>query len=599
MKLEDVKKYYSQLADKEKNKLSGLKKSIFRTGTLRLLVVIVCLIISYCLWGNNLAVVSVFSAGFIAFMCLAKYHNKLFVKKKYCEIIIENAENELKAINYDFTAFDGAAEMIDASHSFSYDLDLFGDHSFFQSLNRTVTGYGKETLINTFLRPSDTKEKIMVRQQAIAELSRKNELFTRFRSRGMMTEEHNLDIKAFPKQFNSSKPISGTFWRFTPFIAPILFFTVLTLYIAEIPPFALWTVITCWSVLLILSLIPLKYISNKVSLITKKVDTLKAFAYLFEIIEQENFGASKLLTLQQDIKYGNGAAKAIHQLDKLCNNLDQSFNMIGSAILNPIFFWNVIYTKKIEKWIYKHEADLTKWFDALAEFDSLTSFGIFAFNHPDYAYPSVSDTFRFEAKSMGHPLIDRDKCVRNDVNINKRPFFLVITGANMAGKSTYLRTVGINHILACTGAPVCAGSLTFFPCHLVTNLRTSDSLNDNESYFFAELKRLKMIIDRLQLGEELFIILDEILKGTNSEDKQKGSIALLRQLISLDANGIIATHDLLLGNLEQEFPDAVKNFRFEADIKNDHLSFTYMVREGIAQNMNACFLMKKMGITGL
>jgi DNA mismatch repair ATPase MutS len=225
--------------------------------------------------------------------------------------------------------------------------------------------------------------------------------------------------------------------------------------------------------------------------------------------------------------------------------------------------------------------------------------GIFAYNNPDYAYPEVSDTFMFEAKELGHPMINRSACVRNDVEMNGQPFFLVVTGANMAGKSTYLRTAGINLVLACAGAPVCAVSLRFYPYRLVTNLRTSDSLTENESYFFAELKRLKMIIDRLQSGDRLFIILDEILKGTNSEDKQKGSIALMRQLVSLEGNGIIATHDLVLGILEKEFPGAIKNYRFEAGIDGEQLSFTYKIQEGVARNMNASFLMKQMGITGL
>ena len=166
----------------------------------------------------------------------------------------------------------------------------------------------------------------------------------------------------------------------------------------------------------------------------------------------------------------------------------------------------------------------------------------------------------------------------------------------MAGKSTYLRTIGVNYLLACVGAPVCAASLTVYPAHMVTSLRTSESLASNESYFFAELKRLKMIIDRLQNGEKLFIILDEILKGTNSIDKQKGSLALMKQLVAYKACGIIATHDLVLGTLEEEFPEQIKNYRFEADIKDEELSFSYQLREGIAQNMNACFLMNKMGI---
>ena len=166
----------------------------------------------------------------------------------------------------------------------------------------------------------------------------------------------------------------------------------------------------------------------------------------------------------------------------------------------------------------------------------------------------------------------------------------------MAGKSTYLRTVGINYLLACIGAPVWEKQMEIYPARLVTSLRTSDSLTDNESYFFAELKRLKLIIDKLEAGEELFIILDEILKGTNSMDKQKGSFALIKQFMNMNTNGIIATHDLLLGTLIESFPQNIRNYCFEADITNNELTFSYQMRNGVAQNMNACFLMKKMGI---
>jgi DNA mismatch repair ATPase MutS len=203
--------------------------------------------------------------------------------------------------------------------------------------------------------------------------------------------------------------------------------------------------------------------------------------------------------------------------------------------------------------------------------------------------------FILRAKALGHPLMHRDRCVRNDIDMEKRPFFIIITGANMAGKSTYLRTIGVNYLLACTGMPVCAEEMEVYPARLITSLRTSDSLTDNESYFFAELKRLKLIIDKLQAGEELFIILDEILKGTNSMDKQKGSFALIKQFMALEADGIIATHDLLLGTLIDLFPENIRNFRFEADITDNELTFSYRLRPGVAQNMNACFQMKPNG----
>lgn len=223
-------------------------------------------------------------------------------------------------------------------------------------------------------------------------------------------------------------------------------------------------------------------------------------------------------------------------------------------------FWNAGFRLTPHK--------LPLWFDALARFDALNSLGGFAFNHPEYIYPEIADTyFQMEGKALGHPLLNRDVCVKNDIDIRKSPWFLIITGANMAGKSTYLRTIGVNYLLACVGAPVCAASLTVYPAHMVTSLRTSDSLASNESYFFAELKRLKMIIDRLQNGEKLFIILDEILKGTNSIDKQKGSLALMKQLVAYKACGIIAIPRFSVGYFGGRVPGTNKELPLRSGYK--------------------------------
>ncbi len=331
----------------------------------------------------------------------------------------------------------------------------------------------------------------------------------------------------------------------------------------------------------------------------KKTSVLDKYSQLFSIIENESFDSSLLNGYKSKLDNEIKASVAISQLKSYHNNLGLSATFPVILFFNPVLLWNVRYALKIERWLTIHHEDIKEWFGSMAGFDATVSMGIYAFEHPDYCYAGIADTFVFEAKAIGHPLIRREICVRNDVYLPYKPYFLVVTGANMAGKSTYLRTIAINHILACAGLPVCAESLTCYPNKLVTNLRTTDSLADNESYFFSELKRLKMIIDRLQAGEELFIVLDEILKGTNSEDKQKGSLALMRQLIKLEGTGIIATHDLVLGKLENEFPENVKDYCFEAEIKNDQLSFSYRIKNGIAQNMNACFLMEKMGITGL
>lgn len=597
MTLEEIKDSYKSLIDKEKVTLAKLKKQIFQIGTTRLVIVLLCIALCYIMWGDTSIIIACIGVSIILYLFLMKYHNRLFLKKKYCELLISNAENELKGIEYDFSAFDGASEKADPNHSYSVDLDLFGNHSFFQSINRTVTSFGKDRLADTLLYPFEKKEDIIIQQEAIKELSEKPNLLNHFRATGQMSEAGGLNIDDFSQQFMQTKLLSKSPWRFFTYIAPFVSIISLTLAIIGIIPFAIFGLI--WTLFFILSLVALKDIKVKSNLFEKRIETLETYSNLFKIIETEQFHSPLLQNLQNKVNAEKSASEAIHRLKSLSNNLDQSFNILGLLILNPFFFWNVTYAIKIEKWIVQYKENIPNWFNILAKMDSLISFGIFAYNNQNYIYPHVSDAFVFEGKELGHPMLNRSVCVRNDVTIAKQPFFLVVTGANMAGKSTYLRTIGINMILACAGAPVCASSLNFYPYKLVTNLRTSDSLADNESYFFAELKRLKMIIDRLQSGEQLFIILDEILKGTNSEDKQKGSIALMKQLVSLDGNGIIATHDLVLGNLEQEFPNAIKDYRFEADIKDEHLSFTYKIREGVAQNMNACFLMKKMGITGL
>lgn len=597
MQLDRIIESYKTISVSEKIKLEKLKSQIFRIGSLRLAVVLLCAFVIYYLWFNTLPILITICISIILFASLLKYHNKLFYQKHYCELLIENAENELKALNYDFSAFDGAAEKENGNHSYSLDLDLFGEHSFFQSINRTVTSYGKEALVNKFLNPSDKKEKILANQSIIKELSQKVDLLNHFRAVGQMSETEHLEVNSFAQQFQKSKPIGETLWKIAPFIPIplVILFIVLCLFFDLSGTFFM----VLYTLLFVASLLPAKLIKEKMSFFEKKLDSLKTYSHLFQIIEDETFTSQPLIDLQQKTNTNIPASKAIDQLQKLSNNLDQSQNLLGFVILSPFFFWNVIYAIKIEKWVEENKDNIHQWFNAIGEFDSFISLAIFAYNHPTYTYPEIADKPIFEAKDLGHPMIKREVCITNDVNISNHPYFLVVTGANMAGKSTYLRTVGLNLTLANIGAPIFAKQLIFYPFQLVTNLRTSDSLADNESYFFAELKRLKMIIDRLQSGEEVFIILDEILKGTNSEDKQKGSIALMKQLIENKGCGIIATHDLILGNLEKEYPNKVKNYRFEADITNEELTFTYKIREGVAQNMNACFLMSKMGITGL
>jgi DNA mismatch repair ATPase MutS len=251
---------------------------------------------------------------------------------------------------------------------------------------------------------------------------------------------------------------------------------------------------------------------------------------------------------------------------------------------------------RLEKWKEENAQDLNTWLEVISETEVLCSFGTYAFNNAQFNYPFIHDDLSIAAKAMGHPLIPQTECVVNDFQIGNGPTVLIITGANMAGKSTFLRTLGINLVLALNGAPVCAESFACPVIQLRTGMRTADSLKDHQSYFYAELDRLKGIMDELRNDVPLLILLDEILKGTNSTDKQTGSISLVKQLLPHPCLGVIATHDLALGDLEKEFPGKIKNYCFEANIENDQLSFDYKLKTGLASKMNATFLMKKMGI---
>lgn len=597
MTLEEVKSSYINIISTQNQKLSKIKKQIFSIGTIRLLLAAACIVACIVMWPELAKIGIIIIVTILLFFPLIVFHSKLFAKKRYLEILIEDAQNEINGLDLNYSAFDGGSEYIDGTHSYSLDLDIFGERSFFQSLNRTITTSGKKQLADSILNPSRNKKEILANQEIIRELSQKPILTAHFRAKARMHESTDLDTSKIIEDKDDISLTSKSFWRFMPIISTTLSLIIGTAAYFDLVPMAVF--FFYWALMIIIALFPSNKVKENLNFLGKKLETIQIYTNLLEIIETEKFDSDSLKKLQENVCKPNSAYSAIKQLKKLGDNMYISYTIVGILFLNPFISWNVYFATKIENWITKHKNDLTKWLDIVALFDSFTSQAIYAYNHPDYTYPKIAETFLIEAKDLGHPMIKKDVCVRNNINIPHQSYFMVVTGANMAGKSTYLRTVGINLVLAEMGLPVCASSYHFYPFQLITNLRTSDSLNDNESYFFAELKRLKMIIDRLEAGEELFIILDEILKGTNSEDKQKGSIALMKQLISLKGNGIIATHDLDLGNLEKEFPEFVKDYRFEADINDDTLSFSYKMKEGVAQNMNACFLMKKMGITGL
>ena len=323
--------------------------------------------------------------------------------------------------------------------------------------------------------------------------------------------------------------------------------------------------------------------------------TFEQYNKLLLIIEQTEFNSALLNDKkQQIIREGKKTSAILKEFSKLLGNLDQNNNVFYLIFGNGYFLRGLATSYQIEQWIAKHGQSAKKWFEVIAFFDAYISLGTLAFNHPKYAFPVLTDhAIVLKSKEAGHPLLDPEKSVLNDFQIDNEQFF-IITGANMAGKSTFLRTVSLQIVMANMGLPVCAKEALYSPIKLITSMRTTDSLTDDESYFFSELKRLKFIVDEIQT-DRYFIVLDEILKGTNSTDKAKGSRKFVEKLVGSKSTGIIATHDLSLCEVANELPQ-IENHYFDAEIIANELHFDYKFKEGICQNMNASFLLKKMKI---
>jgi len=288
------------------------------------------------------------------------------------------------------------------------------------------------------------------------------------------------------------------------------------------------------------------------------------------------------------------ASVIFKEFSKILDAFDQRNNMLFGILGNGFFLWDIRQTSKIDKWVEAYQHQVQDWFEVIAYFDAQISLSNYAYNHPEHHFPEIVQSEDIlNTIALGHPILDKKLRVDNDFIINKNDFH-IITGANMAGKSTFLRTISLGLVMANSGLPVCAKSIKYSPIKLITSMRTADSLAEESSYFYAEIMRLRFIVEEMA-KEKYFIILDEILKGTNSKDKAVGSRKFVEKLVKSGSAGIIATHDLSLCEIEKIYPQ-IHNQYFDAKINNEELYFDYKLKDGICTNMNASFLLKKMEI---
>ena len=572
-----------------------LKRKSSQISLLRILTVVIGVILSVMAANNNQAQILwlIILISLILFLILIKWHHLNKNELELNSALKEVNRDETYRVLLDLKALDDGMEFHDPNHPFHEDLDIFGRHSLFQLINRTSTPEGKQVLASWMSYSSVEQGKN--RQSAIEELKNKVEFRQLFEANGRINSLKDHVNKGFFNWLKESDQLTyGRLYLILLFILPALTLGSIITSILEL------TVMGLPLLIILIYWLVLGSVSKRLLDITrttengyKSISTLKSQLLL---IENESFNTNELLDLKSGIlSKHSSASDKIGQLKFLLDSLHSRFNLMY-WLLNSILLTDVFWLIKITNWKTKNELEIQRWFEVTAEFDALSSIAGFAFAEPNFVYPElVEEQFSIKALSLGHPLISQNKRVANDFRFEGKGGICLITGSNMSGKSTFLRTLGINVVLSQLGAPVCSKEFEIGPMQVFTSMRTRDELEENVSSFYAELKRLKQLLETINDEVPTLFMIDEVLKGTNSDDRHKGALALIKQLNKTNAFGLVSTHDLVLGGITNEL-SGVRNYSFNSRIENEEILFDYQLTPGICKSFNATQLMKNMGI---
>lgn len=582
--------FYQQEKSKYEIQLEQLRVRSGRLSLMRTSLFVSTALLAYFMVDHTIWLVILLFTGLALFILLVLSHDRLRYKRDLVTHLLKINVTEIEALSGNLEGLNEGSEFIDSKHFYSNDIDLFGKGSFFQYLNRTCTESGKKELAEILI--SNDIIGIVKKQLALQELAKepgKRQLFMAL-ARMVDTEVDNKLIVSWIQNYKTSLPGS---MKFLPSLFSALSLILISLIAFGVLPFS---ALVLWFVAgLVVTSTRIKQINQLYRDAGNAKNTFKQYHKLLKEIENYDLESDLLLQQQSKIRTGNENASLIFmKFSKILDAFDQRNNMLFGILGNGFLLWDLHQSFRIEKWITQYRDQIENWFDIIAFFDARISLSNYVFNHPHHCFPSLKeDENVLDASALGHPLIPVDKRICNDFYIKNKDF-IIITGANMAGKSTFLRTVSLSVVMANAGLPVCARSYKYTPVKLITSMRTADSLADESSYFYAEIMRLRFIVEQMN-KEKYFIVLDEILKGTNSKDKAMGSKKFVERLVKSGSTGIIATHDLSLCDIEKKYPQ-IQNKYFDVEIKNEALYFDYMLKDGICVNMNASFLLKKMDI---
>lgn len=590
-------KYYLEKIKELKEHQKLILKKSRNISILRLLIIVFGLFFVYQMFLiSSVAGLISLVVLIIVFIWVVKIHNKTFDLKMKNQRLISIYNNEIDLYKSS-NLFGNGSKHINSLHEYSSDLDIFGKYSLFNLINKTSTHEGETLLSNWLLSTTQSKSVILEKQEVIKELASKtdfkeNFLITYFIADKKDKEANKINnwVSIFKYFFYNKKVL-----KIILYVLSIL--TITLLLVGFINPFW-WKYST---LLIIINFLIVMKFKRNVDLVHEHVSQQEQlflkYSTLIKHIKTENFKNPYLISLQNKLLEENQIEKQLKLLSNLIKNLDYRLNVVMSSFLNLLLFWDIHYTYRVENWMKKNAPNIEKWLTIIGEFDALLSMSILHFNNPDWIFPNIiTEDFVIEGKNIGHPLIEKENRIDNDYKINGNGKFDIVTGSNMAGKSTFLRTIGINSILALNGCPVCAESFSISNIRLITYMRIIDSLEDNLSTFHAELERIKSILKYVEKNENCFLLLDELLRGTNSQDRHIGTVALIKQMLKNKASGIIATHDLGLTDMIKEYPNDIRNYNFGVKTKDNDLFFDYKLTDGVCDSFNASILMKKIGI---
>ena len=506
-------------------------------------------------------------------------------------------EKEVAYQTGDYTKFDAGERYLQPTHPFTFDLDVFGQGSLFQRINRTISSGGSDYLAESLsgkwesLPTAELLKHIEQRVEAIGELAGNEPFLSQFKAQGA---EKPIDTAAVKEAFGSIHALQIPSYFGNPTFRILIYANLVGFYVSFflsignfVPAFLpLW-----WGIFnfFLATFCTHKYIKLVNEAISKLKDQVRGYVNMASLIEKQSFTATHLCELKANL---SGAMASFGQLERILQKIDNRSNEIGIVLFNCFGLLDLTIIRHFLRWQRTYEPITDQWIGASSIFDALVSMATFRLNEDKAEEATVvgDNEVSYKARSIYHPFLG-EKAVRNNFDIQNHEYY-IITGANMAGKSTFLRTLGVNYILAMNGLPVFAEEMRVSVFRLFTNMRTTDDLTHGISYFNAELLRLKQLIASLDPNVPSLIILDEILKGTNSLDKLNGSRLFLEYISERNVTGVIATHDLELSKLEDENPQRFHNYSFEIELGTD-VTYTYKIGRGVARNQNATFLLKQ------